>query len=138
MGPHGLHRMAYAEWGDADNPRVVLCAHGLTRNGRDFDDLAQVLADDFRVVWQGNNDGQTDAWNTWYRRTTDGGRTWSEPLRLSDTATTPAPYHSADGYRFPYGDYLELAVDGEGVNHVIWGEGLSYIGPGGSWSTSGR
>ena len=50
MGPHGLHRMAYAEWGDADNPRVVLCAHGLTRNGRDFDDLAQVLADDFRVV----------------------------------------------------------------------------------------
>ncbi|HQZ01167.1 MAG TPA: alpha/beta hydrolase [Thauera sp.] len=50
IGPHGLHRMAYTEWGDPDNPRVVLCAHGLTRNGRDFDDLAQTLADDFRVV----------------------------------------------------------------------------------------
>ncbi len=50
IGPHGLHRMAYVEWGREDNPRVVLCVHGLTRNGRDFDDLAQVLADDFRVV----------------------------------------------------------------------------------------
>lgn len=49
-GPHGLHRMSYVEWGAEDNPRVVLCVHGLTRNGRDFDDLAQVLADDFRVV----------------------------------------------------------------------------------------
>jgi pimeloyl-ACP methyl ester carboxylesterase len=50
IGPHGLHRMAYTEWGEADNPRVVVCAHGLTRNGRDFDDLAQALAADFRVV----------------------------------------------------------------------------------------
>lgn len=42
--------MAYTEWGAPDNPRVVVCVHGLTRNGRDFDDLAQALADDFRVV----------------------------------------------------------------------------------------
>lgn len=50
LGPHGLHRMAYTEWGDPANPRVLLCVHGLTRNGRDFDDLARVLADDYRVV----------------------------------------------------------------------------------------
>ncbi len=50
MGPHGLHRMAYAEWGAPDNPRVVICVHGLTRNGRDFDDLARALADDYRVI----------------------------------------------------------------------------------------
>ncbi|MER2555351.1 MAG: alpha/beta hydrolase [Thauera sp.] len=49
-GPHGLHRMAYTEWGDADNPRVLICVHGLTRNGRDFDDLARALADHYRVV----------------------------------------------------------------------------------------
>ncbi|WP_341649573.1 alpha/beta fold hydrolase [Thauera humireducens] len=36
--------------GAPDNPRVVVCVHGLTRNGRDFDDLARALADDFRVV----------------------------------------------------------------------------------------
>jgi pimeloyl-ACP methyl ester carboxylesterase len=50
MGPHGLHRMAYTEWGDPDNPRVLVCVHGLTRNGRDFDDLARALADEYRVV----------------------------------------------------------------------------------------
>jgi pimeloyl-ACP methyl ester carboxylesterase len=50
LGPHGLHRMAYTEWGDAANPRVLVCVHGLTRNGRDFDFLAAALADEFRVV----------------------------------------------------------------------------------------
>ncbi|MEY4562913.1 MAG: hypothetical protein RLZZ618_2190 [Pseudomonadota bacterium] len=46
----GLHRLAYWEWGDPSNPRVVVCVHGLSRQGRDFDLLAQALADDFRVV----------------------------------------------------------------------------------------
>ncbi len=46
----GLHRMAYWEWGDAANPRVVVCVHGLTRQGRDFDTLARSLCDDYRVV----------------------------------------------------------------------------------------
>lgn len=50
IGPHGLHRMAYTEWGERDNPRVVICVHGLTRNGRDFDDLARALATDYRVI----------------------------------------------------------------------------------------
>jgi pimeloyl-ACP methyl ester carboxylesterase len=50
LGPHGFHRMRYCEWGEADNPRVVVCVHGLTRNARDFDVLAQALARDFRVL----------------------------------------------------------------------------------------
>ena len=45
-----LHRMAYWEWGDAGNPRVLVCAHGLSRQGRDFDTLARSLCDDYRVV----------------------------------------------------------------------------------------
>jgi pimeloyl-ACP methyl ester carboxylesterase len=48
--PAGLHRVAYWEWGDPDNDRVLLCVHGLTRTGRDFDTLAQRLAREFRVV----------------------------------------------------------------------------------------
>lgn len=40
----------YTEWGAADNPDVVCCVHGLTRNCRDFDELAQALSDRFRVV----------------------------------------------------------------------------------------
>ena len=35
--------MAYWQWGQADSPHVVLCVHGLTRQGRDFDVLAQAL-----------------------------------------------------------------------------------------------
>ena len=46
----GLHRMAYWEWGDAANPRVVVCVHGLARQGRDFDTLARALCQDYRVV----------------------------------------------------------------------------------------
>jgi pimeloyl-ACP methyl ester carboxylesterase len=42
--------MRWVEWGDRDNPRVLVCAHGLTRCGRDFDYLAERLADAYRVV----------------------------------------------------------------------------------------
>lgn len=50
LSPAGPHRMAYWEWGDPDNDRVLLCVHGLTRTGRDFDRLARRLADTYRVV----------------------------------------------------------------------------------------
>ena len=46
----GFHHMAYVEWGDPANPKVLVCVHGLTRCGRDFDFLAQALAEDYRVV----------------------------------------------------------------------------------------
>jgi hypothetical protein len=94
-------------------------------------------AGDFRVAWQDDRQQSQTGWNTWYRRSTDGGASWSAPIRLSDL-TSGAPYKSANGYRFPYGDYFELAVDGAGVNHVIWGEGDSYTGPGGTWYTRGQ
>jgi len=46
----GLHRMAYWEWGDAENPRVLVCVHGLSRQGRDFDTFAQAMQSEYRVV----------------------------------------------------------------------------------------
>ena len=46
----GLHRMAYTEWGQRDNPRVLLCVHGLTRNARDFDMLAEAMSSHYRVI----------------------------------------------------------------------------------------
>ena len=48
--PRGLHRMAYLEWGDPRNRDVLVCVHGLTRTGRDFDELARLLCSQFRVV----------------------------------------------------------------------------------------
>ena len=50
LSAKGFHRIHYTEWGDPANPRVVICVHGLTRTGRDFDDLAQDLQREFRVV----------------------------------------------------------------------------------------
>lgn len=47
---NGLHRVAYWEWGDPANPRVLMCMHGLTRQGRDFDVLAAAMSDRYRVV----------------------------------------------------------------------------------------
>jgi pimeloyl-ACP methyl ester carboxylesterase len=44
------HRMAYTEWGDPDNPKLLFCAHGLSRNSRDFDSLAAVMAGQYHVV----------------------------------------------------------------------------------------
>jgi pimeloyl-ACP methyl ester carboxylesterase len=41
--PSGGHRMAYWQWGAASAAHVIVCAHGLSRQGRDFDVLAQGL-----------------------------------------------------------------------------------------------
>jgi len=50
QSPSGAHRVHVTEWGDAANPHVLVCAHGLTRCGRDFDVLAEALADEYRIV----------------------------------------------------------------------------------------
>ncbi|MEO8441396.1 MAG: alpha/beta hydrolase [Betaproteobacteria bacterium] len=47
---HGFHKIFYTDWGDPANARVAVCVHGLTRNCRDFDFLAQALAGECRVV----------------------------------------------------------------------------------------
>lgn len=38
------------DWGSRRNPRVIICAHGYSGNGRDFDFLARELSRDARVV----------------------------------------------------------------------------------------
>jgi pimeloyl-ACP methyl ester carboxylesterase len=50
LGPHGFHRVAYTEWAGPPEGRVAVCVHGLTRNGRDFDRLAEALSATHRVV----------------------------------------------------------------------------------------
>lgn len=92
-------------------------------------------AGDFRLAWQDDRNGST-SWNTWYMRTTNGGTSWSAQVRLSDLGSGAA-YKNANGYAFPYGDYFDLDVKPSGQNVVIWSEGTNYVGPGGSWYTSG-
>jgi pimeloyl-ACP methyl ester carboxylesterase len=80
LDPHGFHFMRYTEWGDAANPRVLVCLHGLTRNGRDFDYLAERLADAYRVVCPDvAGRGRSD----WLRDPSD----YNYPVYLHDMAT---------------------------------------------------
>jgi pimeloyl-ACP methyl ester carboxylesterase len=51
LSPSGFHRLAYADWGPIDDKRPIICVHGLTRQGRDFDHLAaRLVAAGRRVV----------------------------------------------------------------------------------------
>ena len=42
--PYQEIELAYVDWGERSAERVIVCVHGLTRNARDFDALAQALA----------------------------------------------------------------------------------------------
>ncbi|MEM8950495.1 MAG: alpha/beta hydrolase [Pseudomonadota bacterium] len=44
------YRLSYTVFGDPDAGRTVICVHGLTRNGRDFDALASAIADKAFVI----------------------------------------------------------------------------------------
>ncbi len=113
----------------------VLISHSDKRANNAFPCVvAGPSAGEFSVIWQGDRNGDTSAWNTWMRRTRDSGATWGDPVRIS-TREDGAPYKSAKGYRFPYGDYMGASIDGTGRIHVIWGASVSYNGPGGTWYT---
>jgi len=50
LGPQGFLNLAYYEWDGPPSAPTVICVHGLTRNGRDFDFIAEALSARFRVV----------------------------------------------------------------------------------------
>jgi pimeloyl-ACP methyl ester carboxylesterase len=65
----GGHRMAYWQWGRPDSAHVMVCVHGLSRQGRDFDVLARALSEQARrtrtvvcpdVVGRGESDWLKD------------------------------------------------------------------------------
>ena len=87
IDPHGFHFMRYTEWGDAANSRVLVCVHGLTRCGRDFDYLAERLADAYRVVCPDvAGRGRSD----WLRDAAD----YTYPLYLNDMTALLASLHA--------------------------------------------
>jgi len=98
----------------------------------DFPAVESRGAGDVRAWYMQTNGGNFDAWNVWYRSSTDGGTTWSAPVKISDV-TSGATYKTANGFLEPYGDYGEAAITSGGKFIGIWGEGNSYTGPGGVW-----
>ncbi len=76
-GPAGPHKIAYMDWDDRENPDTLFCVHGLTRNSRDFDSIADVLSERYRVICMdvaGRGDSE------WLSRPED----YSYPQYLSD------------------------------------------------------
>ena len=135
-GPQHIYARASPNGGVTWSARTLLSAAGAV-NGNFPAMAAGPTPGDFRASFQDDRNGSPTAWNTWYRRTGNNGSSWSAAVRLSDLGSG-APYKAAAGYRFPYGDYFELAVDRNGMNHFIWGEGISFTGPGGTWYTRGN
>ncbi len=90
-------------------------------------------AGDVRVAWmdQRNN----PHWNVYYQTSGDGGATWSTETTLS-TYVAGYTYIFSDGFRFPFGDYFDLAIDYLGHTQACWGEGYDYLTPGAVWYTS--
>jgi Neuraminidase (sialidase) len=91
---------------------------------------------DVRAWYYQTNDAR-HRWNVWYRSSADGGRTWSSPELLSD-ADSGAGYKHPEGFEEVYGDYGEIAITSEGRTFAAWGEGFSWLGPGGVWFNLGR
>jgi BNR repeat protein len=94
---------------------------------------------DVRIAWQDDRNGfdaggndPSARWNTYYRTSTNGGRSWSAETTLSQFVAGYS-FKFPEGYLEPYGDYFELDVDGAGKTHALWGEGPSYAGPGNVW-----
>jgi hypothetical protein len=110
-----------------------------------FPALAAGVPGDVRVAWMDTRATVTipgDShryllWNTFYRSSTNGGATWSAESQLSGPARF-YDYILSSGFRFPFGDYFGLAIDGQGTTHAVWGEGRNYKSPGSIWYTHGR
>lgn len=107
-----------------------------------FPAMAATGDGDVRIAWHDDRNGfdaggndPNARWNLHYRTSRDGGVSWSREVKLSQYVAG-YPYKFAtptDGYLQPYGDYFEIDIDGRGRTHVLWGEGISYWGPGNVW-----
>ena len=102
---------------------------------RYFPAITAGAAGDVRIAWMDTRAGSL--WNTIYRSSLDGGQSWSEESDLS-TYVSGYGYIFPDGYSFPFGDYFELDIDGQGKTHAVWGEGLNYDSPGSIWYAAGQ
>ncbi|MBP7775773.1 MAG: exo-alpha-sialidase [Acidobacteria bacterium] len=127
--PNRLYFATSADGGASWSPRVEVST-AAAGSAHAFPALVARGAGDVRIGWMDARGGAQ--WNTWYRSSTNGGATWSAERDLS-TFVPGFSYIQADGYAYPYGDYWELTVDGQGKTHAVWGEGLNYDSPGSIW-----
>jgi hypothetical protein len=135
--------MVYSGAADPGGPRTVY-ARASTDGGSTWGDPLRLSPLDvnsaFAAAAGTGDDGvrvffadqRTGRWNVWYRTSTNLGASWSSAVKISD-ATSGTVYKNRDGFVEFYGDYGEIAVTNASKTVVVWGEGPSYLGPGGVW-----
>jgi len=101
-----------------------------------FPAIAATGNGDVRISWM--DERANGWWNTYYRSSTNGGATWTTERDVSDFVSGYDSYITADGFRFPFGDYYEMDIDEEGTAHIVMGEGYSYDSPGSIWYVRGK
>lgn len=119
-----MHRMAYWQWNatndatsDTAHSHVIVCVHGLTRQGRDFDTLAQQLAPHARVICpdiagRGYSDWLADA------------HTYQVPQYAADMCTllnhlhAQAPITHLDWVGTSMGGLIGIAIAGQSAHEL--------------------
>jgi hypothetical protein len=102
-----------------------------------FPTLTAGAGRDVRVSWMDSRVADGTLWNTWYRSSTDGGKSWAAETDISGFVTG-YDYIQPDGFAFPFGDYYELTIDDRGTTQAIFGIGRNYDSPGSIWYTRGK
>ena len=105
-----------------------------------FPAITAGVAGDVRIAWMDtrNHDAANQSlWNVFTRSSSNGGATWSGETQLSGAARG-YDYILPDGFKFPFGDYFSIAIDGAGNTQAVWGEGRNYKSPGSIWYVHGR
>jgi hypothetical protein len=103
-----------------------------------FPAIAAAPGGDVRIAWMDTRNQDTlgqAVWNVYYRSSTDGGAHWSAESQLS-SYVPGFSYIEPEGFAFPFGDYMWLAIDGAGTTHAVFGEGLNWLRPGSIWYTN--
>jgi hypothetical protein len=139
--PRGPERIYFARSTDGGNTYSAKLDISTAPAGthHNFPAIAATGNSDVRISWMDARaaNGGMDRWNVYFRRSTNGGDTWSNEVDLS-TYVSGFSYIFPDGFRFPFGDYYELDIDEQGTNHVVFGEALNYDSPGSIWYVKGK
>jgi hypothetical protein len=126
FGPQSVYTRASTDGGRTWSSRLRLSPNGVNAA---FPAAAGTGNDRIRVYFA---DQRTDRWNVWYRSSTNLGASWSSAVKISD-AKSGTDYKDGAGFTEFYGDYGEIAIASAGQTVAVWGESVSYDGPGGVW-----
>jgi hypothetical protein len=133
----GPERIYFAKSNDAGvtwsrKQDISAAAQGI---GHAFPAIAVPAAGDVRISWMDARNAPW--WNAYYRRSRDGGKTWSGETDIS-SFVPGFSYIQPEGFRFPFGDYFEMDVDDRGTTQIVMGQGFNWDSPGSIWYMRGK